>query len=181
MKERGWITPSVYQGMYNGITRKVEPDLFPALERLNMSFYAYNPLAGGLLTGKYTRESAAEVTEGRFNAQSFWGRKYRERYMQDVQFDALEVIREACAREGVTMANASLRWLIHHSQLRAEKGDAVIVGASTAPHFEMNIVPFLESCPLPASVVDAFDRAWEMIEVAGACPPYSRGVSKWRR
>ena len=69
MKERGWIVPTVYQGntslscsflylsvrtlqfqyseclgMYNGITRVVETELFPALDRLGISFYCYNPL-----------------------------------------------------------------------------------------------------------------------------------------
>jgi len=36
----------VFQGMYNSITRTVESELFPALRRLGMNFYAYNPLAG---------------------------------------------------------------------------------------------------------------------------------------
>jgi hypothetical protein len=33
--------------------------------------------------------------------------------------------------------------------------------------------------PLPSSIVGAFDAAWQMINDAGVCPPYSRGVSKW--
>jgi aryl-alcohol dehydrogenase-like predicted oxidoreductase len=81
MKERGWVLPTVYQGMYNAITREVEADLLPALKRLNISFYAYNPLAGGMLSGKHTKASAAKLDEGRFNKDSFWGQKYRERYI----------------------------------------------------------------------------------------------------
>lgn len=46
------IKPSVYQGLYNPLCRKIE-ELFPLLEQENIQFYAYNPLAGGLLTGKY--------------------------------------------------------------------------------------------------------------------------------
>lgn len=34
----------MYQGMYNAVTREVERELLPALEKLGMSFYAYNPL-----------------------------------------------------------------------------------------------------------------------------------------
>jgi aflatoxin B1 aldehyde reductase len=49
----GVVKPTVYQGMYNGITRQVEVELFPCLRRLGMRFLAYNPLAGGLLTGKH--------------------------------------------------------------------------------------------------------------------------------
>ena len=36
----------------NGITRDCEKHLFPALRRCGVRFYGYNPLAGGLLTGK---------------------------------------------------------------------------------------------------------------------------------
>lgn len=43
-RENGWQTPSVYQGMYNAVTREVERELLPALKRLGMRFYAYNPL-----------------------------------------------------------------------------------------------------------------------------------------
>jgi aryl-alcohol dehydrogenase-like predicted oxidoreductase len=39
--------------MYNAITRDVERELFPCLRRLSMRFYGYNPLAGGMLTGKH--------------------------------------------------------------------------------------------------------------------------------
>lgn len=43
-RANGWQTPSVYQGMYNAVTREVERELLPALNRLGMRFYAYNPL-----------------------------------------------------------------------------------------------------------------------------------------
>ena len=43
-RANGWQTPSVYQGMYNAITREVERELLPALKKLEIKFYAYNPL-----------------------------------------------------------------------------------------------------------------------------------------
>ena len=51
----GWPLPEVYQGMYNALTRDVEGELLPCLRHLGMSFYAYNPLAGGMLTGRVSR------------------------------------------------------------------------------------------------------------------------------
>lgn len=65
MKERGWVTPSVYQGMYNVITRGVEAELFPALRKLGMAFYAFNPLAGGFLTGKYQSLQEKAILESK--------------------------------------------------------------------------------------------------------------------
>ena len=43
-REKGMVVPTVYQGMYNAITREVERELFPCLKALNMRFNAYNPL-----------------------------------------------------------------------------------------------------------------------------------------
>ena len=66
MARRGWVLPSVFQGLYNPVTRGVESALFPVLREHGMSFYAYNPLAGGLLTGKhkFDMESLGD-TDGR--------------------------------------------------------------------------------------------------------------------
>ena len=43
-KRNGWVLPTVYQGMYNAITRMVEGELFPALRHFGLCFYAYNPV-----------------------------------------------------------------------------------------------------------------------------------------
>ncbi|CAN0295964.1 unnamed protein product, partial [Scytosiphon promiscuus] len=74
-RANSWQTPSVYQGMYNAMTREVERELLPALKRLGMRFYAYNPLAGGLLSGKHNYEKPPE--EGRFSTNTLWGGFYR--------------------------------------------------------------------------------------------------------
>ena len=51
-EKNGLNVPRYYQGMYNMICRKVE-EIFPLLDDYNIDFWAYNPLAGGLLSGKY--------------------------------------------------------------------------------------------------------------------------------
>ena len=71
--------------MYNALCRNVEPELFPAIRHLGMRFYAFNPLAGGMLTGKHQHfEDAPEP--GRFARL----KSYRERYWKQSYFDALE-------------------------------------------------------------------------------------------
>jgi len=64
----GIVKPTVYQGMYNGITRQVEVELLPCLRRLGIRFLAYNPLAAGLLTGKHRFDQ--DPSEGRFKGNS---------------------------------------------------------------------------------------------------------------
>ena len=62
-KRRGWVLPTVYQGLYNPLSRQAELELNDALDFYNMRFYAHNPLAGGLMTSKYADRT---LKEGRF-------------------------------------------------------------------------------------------------------------------
>jgi len=51
-KANGWVRPTIYQGMYNAITRNIESELFVACRRYGLDIVIYNPLAGGLFSGK---------------------------------------------------------------------------------------------------------------------------------
>ena len=42
-KTNGYVQPTVYQGIYNAIHRKVEPELFPCLRKFGIAFYEFNP------------------------------------------------------------------------------------------------------------------------------------------
>lgn len=165
---RGWVVPTVYQGMYNAITRDVERELFPALKKLNMKFYAYNPLCGGFLTGKHSKEEDSKSEGTRFDKSN---QLYRGRYWKDSYFSAVDIIAKACESSGLAMADASLRWMQHHSGLSGDRGDGVIIGASSTHHLLSN----LDSCeggPLPPEVVQAFDDAWELTRPV--CDKYFR-------
>lgn len=162
-KTKGYVIPTVYQGMYNVMTRGVEAELFPALRRLNMSFYAYNPLAGGILTNKYKFEEADQLTEGRF-AGGGWAVAYRERFWNTTNFEAIASINDALTTvygEGkVPLAAASIRWLMHHSSMTDSYGDGLILGASGMTHLVSNTAAAKEG-PLEQAVVDAMEKVWE--------------------
>jgi len=164
---RGWVKPTVYQGMYNALTRDVERELLPCLRQLGVRFYAYNPLAGGLLTGRYS-ESQEAPQEGRFSDADM-AQRYKARFWHDGYFEAMAIVKAACDAEGVTPAQAALRWLVHHSGLRA--GDAVMVGASRSSHLQQNL-DACASTPLPPALVSAFEQAWSCARPI--CPPYFR-------
>ncbi len=154
-KERGWPRPSVYQGRYNGLSRNVEKELLPALRKLGMRFYAYNPLAGGMLTGKHIKHDENPIP-GRFTRLQ----SYRNRYWKKSYFDAVQFLATTCQEAGISLAEAALRWLAHHSCLDPSKGDGILIGASSMNQLEQNL-----SAPgkgvLPEAVVDAFSSAWE--------------------
>jgi len=59
-KSKGYVVPTVYQGMYNALTRHIEPELFACLEEFGIKFHAYNPLCGGVLSGNYTYQGKVE-------------------------------------------------------------------------------------------------------------------------
>ena len=153
---RGWVKPTVYEGMYNPLTRNAERELNACLDRFGLRYYAYNPLCGGLLTGRYgCYEEAPE--DGRFTHRP----GYRNRYWKKSYFDAMDLLKEACGRAGIPTAEAAYRWLAHHSMLREERGDGIIVGASKLDHLQQNLAA-LEKGPLPDETVKAFGEAWEI-------------------
>ena len=152
----GCPKPTVYQGMYNALCRNVEPELFPAIRALGMRFYAFNPLAGGLLTGKHLHfEDAPEP--GRFARLE----SYRKRYWKQSYFDAMDEIRKACESEDISMVEAAYRWLCNHSKLDASKGDGILLGASKIAQMDQNLEAVKKGV-LPQSILDAMDGAWEI-------------------
>lgn len=165
-RQNGWVKPTLYQGMYNALTRDVERELLPALKRLGIRFYAYNPLAGGLLTGKY-KDHGEAPKDGRFTIN----REYEGRYWKKTYFMAVKEIREVCELHGISMDEAALRWLQHHSSLKGSRNDGIILGASKIEHLEENLKA-CEGAKLPEEVAAAYDKGWEIAR--SDCPCYFR-------
>jgi len=63
-KYNNWVRPTIYQGMYNAITRSLEHELIPACKKYGLDVVVYNPIAGGLFSGKY--KSKDIPSEGRY-------------------------------------------------------------------------------------------------------------------
>ena len=153
-KAHGWVLPTVYEGVYNPLTRGAEQELFDCLNYYGLCFYAYNPTMGGLLTGKY--KSVEETpTDGRFTHRP----GYQDKYWKKSNFDALDVIRDAIEPHNITMIEATYRWLAYHSMLDGNRGDAILIGASKIDHLVENMNT-VKKGPLPEDVVKAFDQAW---------------------
>jgi len=161
-EKNGWIKPTAYQGVYNALHRNVEPELFPCLRKFGLSFYEFNPLGGGFFTGQYKPGESVEKGS-RFDQNSTQGKNYRNRYWNDSYFKALEKIGPVANKHNLTLAEVALRWMSHHSLLSREKGDAILIGASSIEHLESNLVD-LEKGPLPQDVVDVLGEAWDLVK-----------------
>ena len=151
---RGWVKPTVFQGIYNPLTRKAETELNACLNHFGMRFYAYNPLAGGLLTGRYGAFED-DPTDGRFTHRP----NYQKRYWKKSFFEAVDLIRKAGEKYGINTIEATYRWLAFHSMLDGNRGDAILIGASKLGHLQQNM-DTLKAGPLPEEMVQAFEQAW---------------------
>ena len=101
-----WVKPSVYQGMYSTITRQVEEELIPCLRYHDIAFYAYSPLGGGILSGKYQfqDQSDKKIPKGRFNGVG-WDKVYRDRYWKEEHFQSMEKLKGKTGQKNKTDFN----------------------------------------------------------------------------
>jgi 1-deoxyxylulose-5-phosphate synthase len=151
---------TVTQPMYNLIARGLEAEYLPMCQELGLSTVVYNPLAGGLLTGKHQRQ--APETGGRFDNNT----NYLARYWYDTNFDAVEELAGACTQAGRSMVSTALGWLLHHTA-----ADCLILGASRLEQLQENLKA-TEEGPLSDGLLAACQRAWERMR--GVSAKYNR-------
>jgi aflatoxin B1 aldehyde reductase len=126
-----------------------------------MDIVTYNPLAGGIFSGKYKSEDMVPK-EGRYSdiAGHEEGAMYRKRYFKGATFEALRLIEPVVEKYGLTLLETAMRWLTHHSALKVQDGrDGVIIGVSSFNQLEGNLAN-IEKGPLPDEVVKVLDDAW---------------------
>lgn len=163
-KRNEWVLPSVYEGVYNPLSRHAERELNKALDYYDMRFYGYNPLAGGLMTDKYNDK---KIKEGRFINRP----NYKERYWHDSYFDAIDEIKAACNKYEINITEATYRWLAYHSMLDSDRGDGIIIGASSVEQLEQNI-SYVNKGKLSEDLVNIIEDVWNICKVDA--PEYFR-------
>ena len=129
--EFGYTPPKYYQGMYNLICRGVE-EVFPLLNEFNMEFWGYNPLAGGLLTGKYYKERNSN-SDSRFKGNAIYQNIFwKEPILQELE-SFFENDVELCTEY-------SFQWLKNYSMMKnARANDKIILGVSSLDQFRKNM------------------------------------------
>lgn len=117
------------QPRYNMLYRHLEDDLLPLCRSEGVGVIAYNPLAGGLLTGKY--ESTDDLREDtRFMLGSAASR-YQDRYWHDEQFREVERLTAYFKDRDIPLTLAAIAWTL------AQEGiTSAIVGASRREQIE---------------------------------------------
>ncbi len=157
-------TPVIAQPMYSLIARGIEQEFLPMAKRLGISTIAYNPLAGGLLTGKHDFQTF--TAGGRFDPAFWGGSLYNKRYWHERTFRAVEQLKKVAADAGRCLPSLAFNWLLHHSA-----SNGIILGASRMEQLEENLKACQEG-PLSPETVKACDEAWK--EYRGPVPIYNR-------
>jgi aryl-alcohol dehydrogenase (NADP+) len=111
------------QPRYNLLFRQIERELLPLCLEEGLAVIPYNPLAGGLLTGKHTR-SAPPPDGSRFTLGTA-ATTYVERYWKDREFTTVDAVVALAKEHGLEPATLALAWVLAHPAITAP-----LVGAS---------------------------------------------------
>ena len=158
--KRGFVAPVVSQNVYNVLTRGVEAELIPCLREHGLGMAVFNPLAGGLLSGKHKPGKPAENTRFANNEN------YYKRYWSEENFGAVVKLSAVAAEHGMSLVRLAMQWCVGRPCVTS-----VISGVSGLAQIEQNIAA-LEGPPLPTEVLAACDAVWRSL--AGTRFAYNR-------
>ncbi len=137
------------QAYYTLAGRDLEREIVPMLKSEGLGLMVWSPLAGGLLSGKYSREDEKSGDGRRANFD--FPPVERERGYACI--DAMRPIAEA---QGVSVAQIALAWLLHQKVV-----SSVIIGAKKIEQLEDN---------LAATKVDLTDEQLDALDKVSALP-----------
>jgi aryl-alcohol dehydrogenase-like predicted oxidoreductase len=112
-RQHGWTPFHCVQPMYNLIKRQAEVEILPLAQSENLGVISYNPLGGGILSGKYGQNRKAEP--GRLTENDMYQKRYAEQWM----YDAAMKFTEFAADNGFHPVALALAWVAHHPAVTA--------------------------------------------------------------
>ncbi|GAA2051184.1 aldo/keto reductase [Streptomyces cheonanensis] len=162
-RRRGAPVPAVSQSLYNLIARRIEEEYAEYAAGAGIATVVYNPLGGGLLTGRHRFEEPPE--HGRFG-DARMAAMYRERYWDRQLFTAVTELTVIADGLGIPLPELALRWLVDRPLV-----DGVLIGASRTEQLSANIAAAGRG-PLPAEAGERIDAVWQTLR--GPAPAYHR-------
>jgi aryl-alcohol dehydrogenase-like predicted oxidoreductase len=147
------------QPRYNLLFRSFERDLLPLCAEEGVAVIPYNPMAGGLLTGKH--DNKAPPPEGSRFQLGTAGARYQQRYWHGQQFETIEALRKVASDASMSMATMAVRWVLSNPAITAP-----IIGASR-PEQLADTLAAGEQGPLPAELkakLDDITLGWRAVD-----------------
>ena len=126
-ERRGFARFETVQAYYTIAGRDLEREIVPMVEDQGMGVMVWSPLAGGFLSGKFTREGA-KSNDARRVAFDF------PPVNKERAYDIIDVMRKVADRHGATVARVALAWLLQRKGVMS-----VIVGAKSVEQLDDNL------------------------------------------
>jgi aryl-alcohol dehydrogenase-like predicted oxidoreductase len=162
-EEVGAPRPIVAQQLYNLLARRIEDEYAEFAGVTGLVTMVYNPLGGGLLTGRHSFDAAP--AEGRFGTSRL-AQMYKERYWNTAIFDAIHQLSSIADKAGIPLTELALRWLV-----TKPAAGPILLGGSKVAHLRANINAIAKG-PLAADIVEACDDIGATLH--GPMPNYNR-------
>jgi aryl-alcohol dehydrogenase (NADP+) len=120
------------QPRYNLLFRQIEREMLPYCAEEGIGVIPYNPIAGGMLSGKHDR-SAPPPEGGRFTL-GWAGTAYQDRYWHEREFDTVESLGQLADKAGVSLVTLSVAWVLANKAITAP-----IIGASRPDQLDASL------------------------------------------
>jgi aryl-alcohol dehydrogenase (NADP+) len=120
------------QPRYNLIFREFERELFPLCLEEGIGVIPYNPIAGGLLSGKHDRNRPPE--DGTRFTLGNAGRMYQDRYWHDNVFDTVDALVKLADEAGLAMPTMAVAWTLRNPAITSP-----IIGASRPDQLDATV------------------------------------------
>ena len=159
IEEQDLCPLSYYQGMYNMVARKIE-EILPILNLNKIEFWAYNPLAGGLLTGKYAKiydinnNNQLDTINSRFSSNKIYQNIF---WKQPI----LNGIKDFVNLQNPT--NYALNWYKLNSKLNLN--DGIIIGASSLEQIKTNLKYLENDNNIDKNIYEDFNAEYDKFKL----------------
>ncbi len=150
--QNGWTKFVACQHYYTIAGRDLERELIPMMKDQNLGLMPWSPLAGGFLSGKYTRNSES-TGENRRDSFDF------PPVDKEKAYDIIDVIQPIAQAHGVSVAQIALAWLLHQQAVTS-----VIIGAKKPEQLADNIAA--------TNVVLSADELDQLNKISALKPEY---------
>ena len=119
------------QPRYNLLFRQIEREMLPYCREDGIGVIPYNPIAGGLLTGKHARGAPTAGTRFTLGTAAD---NYQDRYWHDREFNTVDALSQLAERAGVDLVTLSVAWVLAHPAVTAP-----IIGASSPGQLDASL------------------------------------------
>ncbi len=144
-RDNGWAQFTHGQMMYSLLGRGIEDEVAPMMRHFGLGLTAWSPLAGGFLSGKYTRESLKDA-DNRLSGFDMIP------FDKDAGFALVDQIRGIAASHDASVAQVALAWVLAKPFV-----SSVIIGASKLAQLDDNLAA--AELRLSSEDIAALDKA----------------------